>query len=133
MALNPEIEVSMMKLLALFAFVCSSSLLAIEGKYSVTGYDPYNKMSYSGTAVITKDKNNVYQINWTYNEGGEIYRDKGTGIKMNDIVSFIFKNAEGEKSSDEGVQVYKVKNDILEGPYVLLGQNLVGTEKLKKQ
>jgi hypothetical protein len=125
--------VPMLKSLAFLLSLITVSLFAIEGKYTLTGNDPYNKMSYTGTAEITKDKNNVYQIKWTFNEGGNITKDRGTGIKMENIVSFIFKSVKGENASDEGVQVYKINNDTLEGPYVLLGQNLVGTEKMKKQ
>jgi len=119
--------------MALAACLTGCVLYGIEGTYSVTGNDPYGKNSYSGTAVITKDKNEVYQGRWDFEEGGKKYNDTGTGIKRNNEVSFIFKNASGQDEEYEGVQVYRIKGDILEGPFVLLNKNLVGNEKLVKQ
>lgn len=117
-------------------FVClllpCFSLMAIEGTYKVNGYDPYFKMSYSGTVIITKDQNEVYQASWTITEGDKEYKDIGTGIKLGDTVSFVFKSAPGQQTKDEGVQVYKIGKESLEGPFVLLGQNLAGKEKLQK-
>lgn len=119
----------------LFAVCLTGGALyaAVEGTYSVTGNDPYGKNSYTGTVVITKDKNEVYQAKWTFEEAGKTYHDIGTGIKRNKEISFIFKNAPGQQEEYEGVQVYRIKSDILEGPFVVLNENLVGNEKLVKE
>ncbi len=105
----------------------------IDGKYSVSGSDPYNKgRLYTGSVTISKDQNGVYQASWVLLESGKEFRDIGTGIKTGDQVSFAFKNTPGQADEYQGLQIYTIKGDTLEGPFVFIGKNLVGAEKLIK-
>jgi hypothetical protein len=108
---------------------CAVSGYAIEGSYNVSGFDPYENTSYQGTMEITKDKNDVFQAKWVID--GSICL--GTGLKTGHMVSFVFKSPATEKQQEEGVQVYKIEKDTLEGPFVYLGKSLVGKEKLTKK
>lgn len=112
------------------AAFCATSIYGIEGSYTVSGSDPYwEKTDYAGTVEITKDKNDVYQARWVV-EGDE---SLGTGLKMDNTISFVFRAPENAKRKEEGVIVYKIKKNILEGSFVYLGQSLVGKEKLVKK
>ncbi len=121
----------MKKLIGLF-LILASSLKAIEGNYDLTGYDPYDKKPYTGTIAITKDKNEVYQASWNITEEGQKFTYTGTGLKRGGEVSFVFRNTSA--GQDElGLQIYKISDKTLEGPFVLLNKNLVGSEKLIKK
>jgi hypothetical protein len=114
-------------LLCLFA---SASLYALDGVYEGTGKDPYEKASYKVTATITKDKNGVYQATWKESENNADSTYSGTGLKQGDTLSFIYQNS--ADPTDQGVQVYKIKGDKLDGQFVPIGKNLVGFEKLTR-
>lgn len=116
----------------MFMFLVGISLHAIEGTYNVTGYDPYEKESYTGTLVIFKGKNGVYEANWILKEGGKQYQNVGTGLVRGNQASFVFKTPPGEREIEEGLQLYTIEGDTLEGPFVLLNKNLIGHEKLEK-
>jgi hypothetical protein len=115
----------MKKILTTLIFALSAtSGYAIEGCYTVSGFDPYWKKSeYKGEVEITKDKNDVYQAKWVV---GDIV-SLGTGLKTNNMVSFVFT------SPEPGVIVYKIDNDTLNGSFVYLGKSLIGNEKLQKK
>jgi hypothetical protein len=106
------------------------SAFAFDGDYTVSGYDPYDKMDYTGSLSIIKDKN-VYQAKWTIKEGGKQYKYVGTGLKIDDdTISFLFKDAAGVE--EDGLQVYMRTDDqTLQGPFVLINKNLIGTETVK--
>jgi hypothetical protein len=109
---------------------CAVSGYAIEGSYNVSGSDPYwEQKEYKGTVEITKDKNDVFQAKWVID--GNV--SMGTGLKTGNMVSFIFKSPESEKKQEEGVVVYKIEKNVLEGSFVYLGKSLVGKEKLEKK
>jgi hypothetical protein len=101
-----------------------------EGTYDVSGNDPYDKMDYSGSLTIKKDKNAVYQTKWVLKEGGKQYRYNGTGLSLDDkTISFIYKDS--QTGSEEGLQIYMRKDEqTLEGPFVILDKNLVGKETI---
>ena len=121
-------------LVALFYFSCCAlSAFEIEGHYSASGFDPYFKNSYTGTALIIEDDNDVYQFRWDYDQGGKLYESMGTGIRVGDFISIVFRDLPSENASEEGVQIYKITDDSLEGPFVLADKNLIGTEKLTKK
>lgn len=44
----------------------------------------------------------------------------------------MFKSMPGQADQYEGIQVYKIKGDELEGPFVLFDGKDLGHEKLKK-
>lgn len=115
-----------MKTLFVAIAVATSSLFAVEGTYNVSGQDPYEKAPYTGTAVITKNKD-VYQGQWSFDDGEKYV---GTGLKSGDEVSFIFQK---EDKTLSGVQIYKIDGATLSGSWVLLGKSLIGTEKMQKQ
>lgn len=108
----------------------SSMLYGIEGTYSGSGTDPYEKKTYSVTATFTQDANGVIQATWEELENGQKTSYAGTGLKQSDSVSFTYQNK--NNLSDCGLQTYKIKNDTLEGRFVELGKNLVGEELLTK-
>ena len=110
----------------------AGSLCAIEGKYEVTGFDPYDNKPYSGFVTIDKDKNEVFQARWEIVEAGEKFTYIGTGLKNGGGVSFAYKNGAGEKE-EIGLQYYKIEGNGLEGPFVYIGKNLIGQEKLVKK
>ena len=60
--------------------------------------------------------------------GGKQYKYNGTGLSLDEkTISFTYKDSQG--GSEEGLQIYTRKDDqTLEGPFVLLDKNLVGTE-----
>ena len=118
--------------LMLSGLLCMS-LEAIEGTYMGKGFDPYENKPYTTQVVNTKD-GPVYQAKWMEEEGGEKSSFSGTGMKNGNQVSFIFKSTEETSDLSEGVQIYMIKsNDVLEGPFVFLGKNKVGTEKLTRK
>lgn len=117
-----------MRLLSTVAVIAltTCSLFAIEGAYTISGQDPYEKAPYTGTAVITKE-GDVYQGQWSFDDKEKYV---GTGLKNGNEVSFIFQKDDKTLS---GVQVYKIDGTTLSGPWVLLGKSLIGTEKMQKQ
>jgi hypothetical protein len=124
----------MYKIIALLTIFFSPLLVAdIEGDYIINGYDAYYEQSYTGIAQIIKIKGNVYNIKWTYDQNKSVYESFGTGILVDDVFSVAFKNLPSEDTPEDGLQVYKLTRETLEGPYVLLGRNLLGFEKLQKQ
>lgn len=121
----------MKKLIALF-IIFAGSLTAIEGNYDVTGFDPYDNKPYTGTVSIKKDKNDVYQASWNIVEEGKKFTYSGTGLKTDNQVSFTYRNT--SPGQDElGLQIYKISDKALEGPFVYLNKNLIGKEKLVKK
>jgi hypothetical protein len=110
-----------------------SKTFAIEGTYLGGGYDPYLKKPYSIKLVISKDKNDVYQAVWLEQEEHLMYRYAGTGIKTGGQVNFVFQSSGGASDPFAGVQVYMIDGDTLEGPYVYINENIIGTEKVRKQ
>lgn len=113
--------------------LCQLPLIAIEGTYRGNGFDPYLNKTYTTKVVIKKDASDVYQATWNEEEADRRYSFSGTGIRYKDQVSFIFKIGGDSSSQVVGVQMYTIKGNILEGPFVYLDKNLVGTEKLVKQ
>ncbi len=110
-----------------------SKLAAIEGTYIGGGFDPYLKKSYSTKLIVTKDQNDVYQAVWYEIEDRVKYHYVGTGIKTGGQINFVFKSVGDAPDRSAGIQVYVIDGDTLEGPYVYINKNLVGTEKVQKQ
>src|ERR1700722_16346817 len=109
----------MQKLFMSFIAICLYTVslsAAVEGTYSLTGYDPYAKLSYTGTLTITKGQNEVYFANWIGKAGNENWSGKGNGFMVNDQLSFIYQSS----ANEFGLQQYKITGDHLEGPFVLL-------------
>ncbi len=116
--------------ICLLSLFTSAAFCAVEGTYTGSGTDPYEKTTYTVTATFTKDKNGVYQVTWDEMEKGKKFLYKGTGLEQNGLISFVFQNA--EDNTDIGIQVYKINGDTLEGRYVEFNKNLVGDEKLSR-
>lgn len=116
-------------MLAVFAALLAS----IEGTYLVTGFESRSdtKPWYQGTAEISK-AGEVYHIVWSFVLEGKEYSDLGTGLKVGEQLSFSFMSSPAQEESYSGLQVYKIKGDTLEGPFVLLGDKKVGFERMKK-
>jgi len=106
-------------------------LAVIDGTYSVSGYDPGATTPYTGTAEIMKAQD-AYNIKWDLLSNGKKFLNLGTGVQMGNTVSFVFKSGPDEKETYEGVQLYKIKGDTLEGPFVLYGETTLGQETLKR-
>jgi len=124
----------MKKILAILSLSCSSlAAIEIEGDYFCTGYDPYYLQSYTGVAEIIEGSDGVYQVKWSYDQNKSVYESYGTGIKVGDVFSVVFRNLPSEDAPEDGLQVYKITKDTLEGPYVQLDKSLLGYEKLQKQ
>lgn len=117
-------------LFALFLFPLSVFAADIQGTYNVRGSDPYQKATYTGTATIQQDANQVYQIDYTLSDGSKY---QGTGFVNNDQFSFVFNDVNPANKNHIGVQVATISEKGLEGKWVLLTQNLVGTETLSKK
>ena len=121
----------MKKLIFGLMLTTSACLVAdISGTYDVSGWDPYEKEAYTGTVIITKDQNNVYQGNWNLNDG-EKYQ--GTGLIGEKDATFIFVGGDPGQEVLQGVQYYSFEEENLNGAWVLINQNLVGSEKLQKR
>jgi len=120
-------------LAALTLSCCSLGAIEIEGDYFCSGYDPYYTQSYTGVVEIIQDDGSVYQVKWSYDQNNSVYESYGTGIRVGNIFSVVFRNLPSEDIPEDGLQVYKVSEGTLEGPYVLLDKNLLGFEKLQKQ
>jgi hypothetical protein len=119
------------KFLAIILSALSAiTAFAFEGNYAISGNDPYDKMDYTGSLSIKKDKNNVYQAKWVVQEGGKQYKYNGTGLSLDDkTISFTYKDS--QSGSEEGLQIYTRKDDqTLSGPFVILDKNLVGSETI---
>lgn len=127
----------MFKKIAFLTVMMSSfvffKICAIEGTYIGGGFDPYYKKSYSTKLIVTKDKNDVYQATWYELEDRVKYHYVGTGIKTGGQINFVFQSVGDAPDRSAGIQVYIIDGDILEGPYVYINKNLVGTEKVRKQ
>jgi len=124
----------MNKIASFFCLSCSSLLgIGIEGNYSAIGFDPYFKGSYTGTAMVIEDDDDVYQFRWGYDQGGKLNESIGTGIRVGDTICIVFRSLPGETNQENGLQIYKINDDSLEGPFVFLDKNLTGTEKLQKK
>lgn len=118
------------------SFICLFLLLPIaicaaniEGNYSVSGNDPYEKNTYTGTATIKKDKNEVFQITWNFNDGS---KNTGTGLLSGSELSVVFSDSNEANKQFIGLQIYKITDAGMEGTWVLLNQSLIGSEKLTK-
>jgi hypothetical protein len=121
---------------AIFLLLCSNlAAVDIEGNYSISGFDPYFGSSYTGTAIVFEDGNDVYQFRWYYDQNGRLYECRGTGIRVGDVISIVFRDLPSQDNLiiEEGVQLYTIKSNTLEGSFVLLDKNLVGNEKLTKK
>jgi hypothetical protein len=95
----------------------------ISGTYKVWGNEPSG--TYTGTIVI-KRQGTIYSAVWT-NADGTL--ETGTGVRTGDILSFVFRKEERE---GYGVQVYKISNHCLKGPWAWYGSSWKGIEKLTK-
>ena len=115
----------------LFVFLFSVSLYAIEGTYSVSGFDPYEKKPYTGTVEITKGQNGIYQAHWTLNLDPPEYT--GTGLMHKDQISFVYQSSAPREGGEVGLQVYTIKKGKLEGNFVYYNGTMVGTETLTKR
>ncbi len=114
----------------LLGLLTSLALYGVEGTYSGSGTDPYEGSTYSVTATLTQDKNGVYQATWDELEKGKKAHYTGTGLRQNNSICFIFQNT--ADPSDQGLQVYTIKGNTLEGRFVSIHKNLVGEEKLSR-
>jgi hypothetical protein len=106
------------------------SVHGLEGKFGGAGNDPYEKATYTVEATFTKDQNGVIQATWKEVEKGKTSLYTGTGLEQKECISFIYQNT--KDPTDKGLQVYQMKGDSLEGPFVALSNNLVGTEKMTR-
>ncbi len=123
----------MKKMLLALVSTCllSLSLYAIEGTYSVKGYDPYEKKAYTGKIEITKKDNGVYQAKWVLDLAPKEYT--GTGLMTGNQVNFVFESSSSRTGGGIGLQNYTISGDTLQGPFVYYNKPLVGTETLTKK
>lgn len=98
----------------------------IEGYYETIGYDPFSEEYYTAHLEI-EERDHVYFATWTYNDEST---DEGTGIRVDDILSFGFQSTIDPTFA--GVQVYHIKCGQLYGPWAFNGYDLVGEEVAKK-
>jgi hypothetical protein len=111
-------------LLSLFMFpVCVFA--GVTGNYTVEGHDPAN-VEYTGTLAITKS-GSVYTANWSFSDG---HTEFGTGVRNNDSIAFVF--SEAKPGAVSGVQLYAIRGDVLEGPWVDQGATEKGFERATK-
>jgi len=105
----------------------------IEGNYEIiTGYeDESRKQWYTGTAEISKH-GDIYHMSWDYVMNGIEYQDIGMGLRDQNVISFVFKSMPGQADHYEGLQMYNIKGDILEGSYIMFDSKDIGFEKIKR-
>lgn len=111
----------------------SSSSVCIEGKYYVSGYDPYLEREYEGEASIIQN-GDAYVITWHFPTDTGFYTSVGTGILSDKHISFTFEDSRAPYLATHGLQIYKIRHDgdTLSGAWVLYGENLIGHEVLER-
>ncbi len=112
----------------LFFLLNTVSLLAInfEGEYVMKGWDPYEKTNYSGFATLTKENNDLYQFFGA--EGSKQFR--GTGMMCcKDVAAFVTVG----NGSEIYLTIYQINSNTLKGKWLILNQNMLGTEELLKK
>ena len=97
----------------------------ITGAYKVSGVDPQTHQKYIGIVIIT-ERDSVYTAQWTFAGGST---DVGTGVRKGKFLSFVFEE-DGRNSF--GTQLYKIDGHTLKGPWVRIGADKKGFEKIKK-
>jgi len=103
----------------------------ISGLYVSNGYNPYTKSNFSGSLTIKKDKNGVYQSEWSLGEK----KYTGTGMMTDDEICFVSIGPSKVKGEEYEVLLttYTVKGNKLVGEWVIMGQSLIGTDTLTKE
>lgn len=124
----------MKKYILFFLFSTYSLAADIDGNYAYKGWDPYLNSNFTGSAVITKVDNDVYNAEWT--SGNRKYT--GTGIKTGDTLSFVVTAPPlgasfGETEMEVFLTVYKISGSKLKGNWLRMGKTLLGTEELDKR
>lgn len=115
-------------LLLTFIVIATPLFGDVDGKYQVSGFDPYDNTRYTGTADI-KQSGQLYHISWNITPPGIVY--KGTGIKIGNSISFVFEILRNGKS-ETGIQTYAINGNTLAGEWAYLGKDWKGTETLRK-
>lgn len=100
----------------------------LEGEYGVTGFDPYTKEHYQGTASV-KHRGEVYDFTWHIKPQNQIYF--GTGIRKGDIISVVYKKSH-TNPMEMGLHTYQIDGNTLSGKWVAIGRNKQGAETLKQ-
>lgn len=98
----------------------------IAGCYEALGYNPFSEEYYSAHLEL-RQCDDVYFATWTFTDEST---DVGTGIRVDDILSICFQDAENPTLS--GVQVYHIRCGQLYGPWAINGYDLVGEEVARK-
>lgn len=99
------------------------------GSYECRGYDPYLERSYSGIIII-KPQNTVYSVKMAYNTGEEA---NGTaGLYDDNTIAVVFQDT--KDLTKVGLERYSLSEDEdhIEGYWVYLGKDKLGTEICKK-
>ena len=100
----------------------------ISGNYYFKGNDPFAKVDYEATMVITKT-GDTYQFDWDL--GKEYGKYKGTGFYVKGIDNYIpvtlvslNKEPEADNPYNSELQVYKINKDgSLTGAWTFLGKS----------
>lgn len=111
-----------------FAIALLSSVLSFAGAYAhVTGtYDVHgnndaNTAPYTATLVVT-ESDDVYTATWTYSDNSQ---ESGTGVRKGDDIAFVF--VEVPDNGSNGVQLYEIHHDKLNGPWAIVSGSTVTT------
>ncbi len=101
------------------------------GSYKCKGFDPYLNKPYTGTVVISQ-QNTVYRVDMKYDTGEKYV---GTaGLFDDNSISVVFQNATDLKTVGLERYAYAPNNPkIIEGYWVYLGKDKLGTEQCEKQ
>ncbi len=100
----------------------------ISGTYQAKGFDPATQSEYTAVLQIVKVGDDVFNFQWTYTSGGSGIIP-GTGVKQGKRLSVVFDQP---GTHNLGTQLYKIKHDVLEGPWVRLGATEKGFERARK-
>jgi len=122
----------MLRFCFFFAILACGVLRAdIDGLYVSNGYNPYTKSNYSGSVIIKKDKNGVYQSEWSLGEK----KYTGTGMMTDDELCFVSVGPSKVPGEEYEVLLttYTIKGNKLIGEWVIMGQSLIGTGTLTKK
>ncbi|MFI0434804.1 MAG: hypothetical protein ACH350_03615 [Parachlamydiaceae bacterium] len=106
----------------------SSLFASVSGTYHVHGGNPSEGTSYTGVLVIEKD-DEIFHATWQLSDGSST----GIGVKKDDHLAINFLGVDANNEPILGVQLYKIYEHGLEGPWAISGQTTKGVEIAKKE
>lgn len=111
---------------------CYTSVAApavFVGDYKCIGNDPYLNKEYTGTIKV-RQKNAVYSIEMKYDTGEKLI---GTGGQYNEqLMSVVFQDPKNLKKVGLEQYTFTADKKAIQGYWIYLGQDKLGTETCEK-